>query len=67
MLIQSQHDDTVIQCGAGCDGDRQSGKDHHRRQYEDIVWMTAGGAYLKLKGGNFEIGDARAQVSLARF
>jgi type VI secretion system secreted protein VgrG len=55
MLIQSQHDDTVINAERDVTVTASQGKITTAAN-EDIVWMTAGGAYLKLKGGNFEMG-----------
>lgn len=55
MLIQSQHDDTQINAEQNVTVTASQGKITTAAN-EEIVWMTAGGAYLKLKGGNFEMG-----------
>ncbi len=55
MLIQSQHDDTQINAEQNVTVTASQGKITTAAN-EEIVWMTAGGAYLKIKGGNFEMG-----------
>ena len=55
MLIQSQHDDTVINAEQNVTVTASQGKITTAAD-QQIVWMTAGGAYIKLAGGNFEMG-----------
>ena len=55
MLIQSQHDDTVVNAERNVIVTASQGKITTAADQE-IVWMTAGGAYIKLAGGNFEMG-----------
>ena len=58
MLIQSQHDDTVVNAERNVIVTASQGKITTAADQE-IVWMTAGGAYIKLAGGNFEMVCAR--------
>jgi type VI secretion system secreted protein VgrG len=55
MLIQSQHDDTQINAEQNVTVTASQGKITTAAD-QQIVWMTAGGAYLKLAGGKFEMG-----------
>ena len=55
MLIQSQHDDTQINAEQNVTVTASMGKITTAAD-QQIVWMTAGGAYIKLAGGNFEMG-----------
>jgi len=55
MLIQSQHDDTQINAERDVTVTASLGKITTAAD-QQIVWMTAGGAYIKLAGGNFEMG-----------
>jgi type VI secretion system secreted protein VgrG len=55
MLIQSQHDDTQINAEQNVTVTASQGKITTAAD-QQIVWMTAGGAYIKLAGGKFEMG-----------
>ncbi|KVH08849.1 type IV secretion protein Rhs [Burkholderia anthina] len=55
VAIQSQHDDTQIESGKGIQLTAAGGKLAGTAS-DEVVFVTAGGAYLKLRGSDIELG-----------
>jgi len=59
LVLQSQHDDTRIEAAKNIQLSAAGGRLAGLAQ-DEIVFITAGGAYLKLSGGDVEIGGPGA-------